>query len=802
MAERTRKSPSATPQGLELVHARLKKFSSNKAFADLAGVSRATVQNFLAGKPLRVDSFRAICKTLELDWEEIAGLTANSILVDNSQAQENNADAIAALVQEARQQIQPYIQERCGMMRVLDMEQPIGLGDIYTSVNILERITGRRGLDISELMQNADPEEFDRFCLGKVREKRVPGLEAVEKFSKLMILGKPGAGKTTFLKHLAMQCIGGKFQSDRVPIFITLKDFAEADDKPNLFTYIERLIAMPNVGAKHLENIFLSNAGSDRTNASPLHNILRAGKVLILLDGLDEIRESDSSHVLQKIQKFSEDFFKNHFVITCRIAAREYTFVQFTEVEVADFDNEQIFDFVNKWFTTKADSPKIEKFLQHLQEDVPIRELAASPLLLTLLCLVFEDSGNFPPNRAELYENGIDILLKKWDVKRNIQRSQVYKQLSLKRKEDLLSQIAINTFESGNYFFKEREVKHYISQYIQNLPNANNEPESLELDTVAVLKAIESQHGLLLERARGIYSFSHLTFHEYFATCKIIKNCSPYDFNDPTLRSLVGHVTDKRWHEIFILAASMLDNADTFFLLLKSQVDVIIAEEESIQKFLAQIDSKSALVQSSYKPAAIRAFYCDIDIDKPTDYDFDIDLSLDITLASGLYNKNLDLELNQDLLLTQSYCELGEILYEIDFRSEYAIRQTIAKFHKRFNLIFETGIDLSLIIALKELKMQIPNLDDELEVLEEWLKWKANYRWMQNFRFLLVKYRNIAHNWHFSADQQKLLQKYYYSTKLLVDCLNTECYVSQEVRQEIEDTLLLPIAEIEKRKQQ
>jgi hypothetical protein len=54
------------------------------------------------------------------------------------------------------------------MMRVLDMEQPIGLGDIYTSVNILERITGRRGLDISELMQNADPEQFDRFCLGKV----------------------------------------------------------------------------------------------------------------------------------------------------------------------------------------------------------------------------------------------------------------------------------------------------------------------------------------------------------------------------------------------------------------------------------------------------------------------------------------------------------------------------------------------------------------------------------------------------------------------------------------------------------
>jgi hypothetical protein len=37
------------------------------------------------------------------------------------------------------------------------------------------------------------------------------------------------------------------------------------------------------------------------------------------------------------------------------------------------------------------------------------------------------------------------------------------------------------------------------------------------------------------------------------------------------------------------------------------------------------------------------------------------------------------------------------------------------------------------------------------------------------------------------------------ANQLLVDCLNSDCYVSREVRQEIEDTLLLPIAEIEKR---
>jgi len=61
----------------------------------------------------------------------------------------DSEENIDALVQELRQLVQPDIQERCGTMRVLDMTQPIALGDIYTSVNILEKITGRRGFERS-----------------------------------------------------------------------------------------------------------------------------------------------------------------------------------------------------------------------------------------------------------------------------------------------------------------------------------------------------------------------------------------------------------------------------------------------------------------------------------------------------------------------------------------------------------------------------------------------------------------------------------------------------------------------------
>lgn len=109
---------------------------------------------------------------------------------------------IVPLLKEIKDKLRIGIEERCGTMRVLDMTHPIGLGDIYTNVNILEKITGSRRLNITQLMKGLDLENFDRFGLSKITENRVPGKEAVERYSKLMILGKPGAGKTTFLTGL------------------------------------------------------------------------------------------------------------------------------------------------------------------------------------------------------------------------------------------------------------------------------------------------------------------------------------------------------------------------------------------------------------------------------------------------------------------------------------------------------------------------------------------------------------------------------------------------------------------------
>ena len=53
--------------------------------------------------------------------------------------------------------------------------------------------------------------------------------------------------------------------------------------------------------------------------------------------------------------------------------------------------------------------------------------------------------------------------------------------------------------------------------------------------------------------------------------------------------------------------------------------------------------------------------------------------------------------------------------------------------------------------------------------------------------------------WQFNHQQMTILKQYYDGNKLLVDCLNSDCYITRSVHDEIEESLLVPISEIEQR---
>jgi hypothetical protein len=456
------------------------------------------------------------------------------------------------------------IQKLYGTIRVLGKPEPVSLEGIFTDVLILDRPTAYRRYDIKKLRE--DPKQLEPDAV-----QRQGGLELVQQEGneRLFILGKPGAGKTTFLKYIALQATQGKL--DKVPIFVSLKEWADS-------------------GLKLLPFLVKQFEICDFPDALPfVKRLLADGDALVLFDGLDEVKQEEErrSRTISAIRDFSNQYYEAQCLITCRIAATDYTFEHFNYVELADFNDDQIFAFASKWF--KDDPKKYELFEKEISkpENSRLYELASVPILLTLLCITFDETLEFPQRRVEVYEEAVDALLKKWDASRSIKRDEIYRGLTHNRKRQMLARVAAITFQQGKYFVPQSELSSLIVDFLRQLPSAELHSD---IDGEVILKSIEAQHGILSERAHRIYSFSHLTFQEYFAAKQVVD-----DPSGNSLRSLLGAetITSDRWREVILMTASLLDNAEIFFERFRQSIAELIDDKPGIQTLLAWADRKA-----------------------------------------------------------------------------------------------------------------------------------------------------------------------------------------------------------------
>ena len=97
------------------------------------------------------------------------------------------------------------VEELYGTMRILGKNEPISVSDLYTSLSILDKFTAQLRYDPERL-------NIELWNCKTVQENinRVDGMRVVGDIDNLFILGRPGAGKSTFLKHIALEAIHGK----------------------------------------------------------------------------------------------------------------------------------------------------------------------------------------------------------------------------------------------------------------------------------------------------------------------------------------------------------------------------------------------------------------------------------------------------------------------------------------------------------------------------------------------------------------------------------------------------------------
>jgi predicted NACHT family NTPase len=226
----------------------------------------------------------------------------------------------------------------------------------------------------------------------------------------------------------------------------------------------------------------------------------------------------------------------------------------------------------------------------------------------------------------------------------------------------------------------------------------------------------------------------------------------------------------------------MLRNADYLIQLMKQQIDNLIAEDRHLQDLLIWLSRKSFALNVTYKLASVRAFYLELSLDIDLKIKPSLSLALKLDPALGVALK-LDLELDLELNFALSLAR------QLDFSLAPTLSLSLDR-------AISLSLDRELQRSLQNLKDRLPNLAQSEGSFRKW--WKVNGRaWTEQLRAVQIKYRNIGYDWQFNTQQRQALQQYYDANKLLWDCINSSCYMTHAVRQEIEETLLLPLAEIQ-----
>lgn len=548
------------------------------------------------------------------------------------------------------------------------MKTSLSLDDIYVEVKFLDQnIVSKYGLleDAEGAFQGANER-----LVGSNSDERPDGMRVASDEQYLMVLGDPGVGKSTFLRKVGLEAVKGKdgnFQHECTPVFLQLKRFTENSiDIEALITHEFKVCGYP-----YPEQM--------------TKTILESDKLLLLLDGLDEVPGENVNNVVDKIGDFVNQYRQSRFVISSRIAVNIDASAQFTTVKISDFDDRQVEKYINNWFASMPNPQQVDEWMKkpagqcwetlNAPKYQAIKTLTRNPLLLTMLCDFYSKYQNFPKNRTTLYQQALDTFLEKWPAEKYINRDTPSRRyFDVLDQEHLLSEIAAKNFEENCFLVKENKLIDQIRGF--------SEKSSIKLSKSGarkILKAITVEQWFFTEGANGVYSFSHLTFQEYLT--------ANYFVSTQSIQQLVAeHLHDERWREVFLFTAELLPEADDLLVAMEAKATKCVGTDrlkilfgwairitntsdrryDKIAKRIFAIRQYFSLwlLNETYK-AVKNQVTQHLDPNQNLDQDHFLDLYVDRDLDSYLYRKYR--KDYQDLYQRRKYYRYQELDSYLDF---------------------------------------------------------------------------------------------------------------------------------------
>lgn len=393
-------------------------------------------------------------------------------------------------------------------------------------------------------------------------------LDIISSYDKVVVLGKPGTGKTTAVRYLTINLVNnllGKnidskisvlsdllFKNYYFPIYIEFRKLTEWW----LIQKISESISIKLI----LQYINSQNIGSHEfTLCSDVNYIF-------IFDGIDEISLSSTENIQEAFGKNALNRFVNEiksslisskFLFTSRICEYSEWHLDSFEVtellDMSDFQALQLIDNISS-FLGYSNGKIAEDLISDIRDNGFGNDVVFNPMLLSLLTSVAlknKSEGILPNKKTEILKEGITLLLDRWAI-------------IGEKKPDFFT-----AFET------EGSIKNIIFEQLEEFAYYQNENGSIKVEALLsffryqknaneIIEYLSKRIGLIIDEGGHNFKFAHKSFRSYLAASYIVKQSS--NMFDEILTNIEKKL--KMSHETTFLAIDILfDREDGLYIL-------------------------------------------------------------------------------------------------------------------------------------------------------------------------------------------------------------------------------------------
>jgi len=332
-----------------------------------------------------------------------------------------------------------------------------------------------------------------------------------------IVLGQPGAGKTTALKHICHRFLDDPDFLERFSIVIRIQlrelNTALNTNSPEYFCRaIQELLRLRIGYPKDLEGE--ENASIRRSVRDKLIlDWLNGARALVILDGFDEITlKAKRDLFVEELRRVAPQLTEAAFVLTARSGEFSVHIENTKLFEIKPLNEAQIEAFVSSWL-----GPEHGLLFMRQLSGSPFRDTAIRPLTLAHLCVIYDRIKRIPEKPKVVYRKIVHLLLDEWDEQRSVIRKSAYANFDADRKAEFLANLSYDlTVRLKTTSFSRDGLLETYGDIHENFGLPATEASK-------VVDELETHTGLFFQSGRDEFEFSHKSLQEYLAADYIVK---------------------------------------------------------------------------------------------------------------------------------------------------------------------------------------------------------------------------------------------------------------------------------------